>query len=60
MVSAYVRKPSTIVDALVYYLEDRYLTSRRYGYENADILASGKQEIFARLRRVHAAIQSQL
>ena len=53
LVSAYVMKPSSY-----YYLEDRYMTLRKYDLEaKADILASEKQEILARLRRVKPATQ---
>jgi hypothetical protein len=40
-----------------YWLADRYMTVRRYDLENADILASEKQEILARLRRVKAEME---
>ena len=51
MISAYVRQPS--LDDLYYYLEDRYMTVRKYDLDStADILASEKQETLARLRRV--------
>jgi hypothetical protein len=55
IISAYVRKPSSYADGLFYYLEDRYMTVHRYDpVANTDILASEKQEILARLRRVKA------
>jgi hypothetical protein len=55
IISAYVRKPSSYADGLFYYLEDRYMTVHRYDpVANTDILASEKQEILARLRRVRA------
>lgn len=42
-----------MIDDLAYYLEDRYMTAHKYD-ANADILASEKQEIIARLRRLKA------
>jgi hypothetical protein len=53
IISAYVRKPSSELDDLYYYLEDRYMTVHKYDLEgNADVLASERQEILARLRRL--------
>ena len=43
-----------MIDGLYYYLEDRYMTVRRYDYENPDILGSEKREILTRLARVKA------
>ena len=52
IVSAYVLKPSSLLDDSYYYLEDRYMTARRYDVEvQADILKSEKQEILNRLSR---------
>jgi len=60
IISAYVRKPSSILDDLYYYLEDRYMTVHKYDLDaNADILGSEKQEILARLRRVKAETELQ-
>ena len=60
MISAYTRRPSSVVDELYYYLEDRYLTVRKYNLNaSADILASEKQEILARLKRVKAETERQ-
>lgn len=42
-----------MADGLYYYLEDRYLTTRKYNWD-ANVLASEKQEILARLRRAKA------
>jgi hypothetical protein len=56
IVSAYVLKPSTMVDDY-YYLEDRYMTAHKYDLEansNADVLTSEKPEIIGRLRRLKA------
>jgi hypothetical protein len=51
MVSAYGLKS----DALMYYLEDRFMTARKYDLEaNANVLASEKLEIIRRLRRSSA------
>lgn len=59
VVSAYVMKRTSIVDDPTYYLEDRYMTVRKYDLENADILVSEKQEILARLARVKAETERQ-
>jgi hypothetical protein len=56
MISAYVLAPSSF-DLHRYYLEDRYMTVRRYDSEKADVLASEKREILARLRRVKAGVK---
>ncbi len=53
IISAYVRRSSSMADGLYYYLEDRYLTTRKYNWD-ANVLASEKQEILARLRRAKA------
>jgi hypothetical protein len=59
IISAYTRTPPSYDDD-IYLLEDRYMTVRRYDLgAHADALASEKQEILARLRRVKAASQSQ-
>jgi hypothetical protein len=58
IVSAYVRRPSTLLDDLYYYLEDRYMTVGKYDREpNVDILTSERQEILTRLRRVKAEME---
>jgi hypothetical protein len=55
-ISAYVRKPSAYSDRRSYYLEDRYMTVRKYDLQaKMDILTSEKQEILTRLRRAMAA-----
>ena len=60
IISAYVRRASTLIDGLHYYLEDRYMTVHRYASEdNVDILGSEKQEILARLKRVKAEMDRQ-
>lgn len=59
MISAYVRRASTLIDGLHYYLEDRYMTVRKYASEDVDILGSEKQEILARLKRVKAEPERQ-
>ena len=56
IVSTYARRPSSLLDGLRYYLEDQYMTTRKYG-EGAQILSSEKPEILARLRRVKAETQ---
>lgn len=59
LVSAYTRTSPTH-DGDIYLLEDRFMTIRKYDpFANADILASEKREILARLRRIKAASQSQ-
>jgi hypothetical protein len=53
MVSAYALKASSLVDNRDYYLEDRYMTVNKYDLEGkADVLASERQKILARLRRL--------
>ena len=53
MISAYVRKPAPAFDLAHYYLEDRYMTARKYDPDaKTDILASEKQEILSRLMRL--------
>jgi len=60
IISAYVRRTSSIVDGLYYCLEDRYMTARTYDLDsNADILAAEKPEILARLKRVKAERERQ-
>jgi hypothetical protein len=61
MISAYVRKPSSLLDgSYFFYLEDRYMTVRKYDLEgNADVLSSERQEILARLRRLKVNAESQ-
>jgi hypothetical protein len=53
IISAYARKPSSYAHGLFYYLGDRYMTVHRYD-SDANILASEKQEILARLKRLKA------
>jgi hypothetical protein len=49
-----------MVGGLYYYLEDQYMTVRKYDLDaNADILAAEKQEITARLKRVKAERERQ-
>jgi hypothetical protein len=52
-ISAYVQKITFLLDTPHYYLADRYMTTRKYELD-ASILASERQEILARLRRVKA------
>jgi hypothetical protein len=57
VISAYVRKRELMLDGANYYfLDDRYMTARRYEGEKANVLGSEKQEILARLKR--AKVQS--
>ena len=57
IVSTYTRRPSSMIAGLFYYLEDRYMTTRKYDIEKAHILNSEKPEIIARLSRVKAENQ---
>jgi hypothetical protein len=60
IISAYALKPSSYTDRLLYYLEDRYMTIHEYGGgANTDILASEKQEVMARLKRLNAETELQ-
>ncbi len=57
IISAYVRRSLLgLDDSSYYYLEDQYMTFHKYDLDaKADVLASEKPEILARLRRVKAA-----
>jgi hypothetical protein len=58
MVSSYIWRPPLMFDDVLYILDDRYMTARRYDLgSGADILASEKQEVLARLRRAKAAAE---
>jgi len=59
IISAYVWRSDSVVDSPSYYLEDQYMTVRKYDYEKADILTSEKQEILARLARIKAETERQ-
>src|SRR5579872_7544740 len=61
IISVYLAKPTAIVgDPYNYYLEDRYMTIHKYDLDaKTDILASEKQEILGRLRRVKAETEIQ-
>jgi hypothetical protein len=60
VVSAYILRSSSMIDGTNYWLEDQYLTIRKYDLDaNADVLASEKQEILARLARVKAETERQ-
>jgi hypothetical protein len=51
---------SVQLDDSYYYLEDRYMTVRKYDLErHADVLASERQEILARLRRLQVDAKPQ-
>ena len=59
-ISAYVRKQTQLLDEPFYYLEDRYMTVRKYNPdEKTDILGPEKPEILARLKRVKAETERQ-
>jgi hypothetical protein len=50
---ASVLRESDGSDSSLYFLEDRYMSARKYDFERGgDIIASEKQEILARLKRV--------
>jgi hypothetical protein len=54
-ISVYVLLSSELLDDRRYFLDDQYLTVRKYDLEdNDDVLASEKAEILARLKRVKA------
>jgi hypothetical protein len=61
IISAYALRASpSLLDGSYYYLEDRYMTVRKYSDEaNYHILATEKQEILARLTRVKAETDRQ-
>jgi len=60
VISAYILRPSSTFDGLYYWLEDQYLTVRKYDIDaNADVLSSEKQEILARLARAKAEAERQ-
>jgi len=53
IVSAYAYKHETLTDSESYFLEDRYMTAKKYDLEGKDdVLASEKPEILARLKRL--------
>lgn len=55
IISSYVLMPSSLLGGLFYYLEDRYLTVRKYDLDaNDDVLAREKTETISRLLRVKA------
>jgi hypothetical protein len=59
IISAYMRSQPWLLDELSYYLEDRYMTVRKYDVDaNDDVLGAEKQEILARLRRVKAETEA--
>lgn len=56
IISSYVRRPTLESDASYYYLDDQYMTARKYNLDaNADILGTEKPAILARLQRAKAA-----
>jgi hypothetical protein len=53
IVSAYTYKHQSLTNDESYFLEDRYMTAKRYNLEaKDDVLASEKQEVLARLKRL--------
>jgi hypothetical protein len=57
IVSTYTRQRSSLLKGLFYYLEDQYMTTRKYDFEKGHTLSSERPEILARLRRVKAEDQ---
>jgi hypothetical protein len=56
IVSAYTLQSSELVDDLFYYLDDQFMTAKKYGEDRkTDILSTEKQELLTRLRRRKAA-----
>lgn len=55
IISAYVLKNSSMLGDTRYFLEDRFMTARKYDQENDDILAAEKTEILTRLGRLRTA-----
>lgn len=60
MISAYALRSSNSLDDPTYFLEDRFMTVRKYdtGKPETDILKSERPEILARLRRAKAGRQA--
>lgn len=53
MISTYVRKTTPAFDIAHYYLQDRYMTARKYDPEKRkEILTAERAEIYARLSRI--------
>lgn len=52
IISSYLYLPSSLTDQESYYLQDRYMTLKKFDYDKGDILAAEKPEILARLLRV--------
>ena len=53
IISAYVLRSSSLLDDPGYFLEDRFMTVRKYDQDaNDDILAAEKTEIINRLKRL--------
>jgi hypothetical protein len=54
IISSYTRRPSTMPLGVKYYLDDRFMTIRKYNsYDsNLDVLGREKEEILARLLKV--------
>ncbi len=53
LISAYVQKITSAFDTPHYYLQDRYMTARKYdAAKKRDILAAERAEILARLARI--------
>jgi hypothetical protein len=61
IISAYFPALSPTDESFNYYLQDRYMTTRKYDLDaGADLLASEKPEILARLKRVVEAQKARL
>jgi hypothetical protein len=62
IVSSYILKHEAMLDGSFYYLEDRYMTANGYDSDakgELHVLATEKQEIVGRLRRLGAPAKAQ-
>jgi hypothetical protein len=58
IIRAYVRTHSSLIDGSYYYLDDQFMTVRKYDLDaNADVLISEKPEILSRLKRTKASAE---
>ncbi|MBV8553517.1 MAG: hypothetical protein JOY54_19640 [Acidobacteriaceae bacterium] len=59
IVSAYIREFNSLANDLDYYLEDQYMTIRKYDLDGkSNVLDLEKQEVLARLRRVASTMKA--
>jgi hypothetical protein len=60
IVSAYVYKHKALTNNASYFLEDRYMTAKKYNSDGGDdVLASEKQETLSRLKRLVSKTRAQ-